>query len=57
MAEIRDLNNNLVGKTYLLPDEDEQLLEIARKDCITQFIWPSSVDVRVIQKPRFEHRK
>ena len=50
--EIRNDNHSLVGKVYCLENEHVKMLEIAQKDCITQFIWPSGVKMKIINKKR-----
>lgn len=58
ISDIRNSNNHnrLVGKHYLLEDGPAQMIGVAEKDWITQFIWPAGteVEVRHVRRTDFE---
>ena len=54
ICEVRNYDGSLVGKTHQLENGRTVMLEVAKRDCATQFIWPAGVEMKVINKKRFD---
>lgn len=51
MVEIGDIRNEdhrLIGKRYLIEGGSEQMIGIIEKGCFTGIIWPTDVEVKIV---------